>query len=101
MWEDEQCKDGGAFKIRVPKTHTAKYWEEMLMALVGEQFEAESGEVLGLVFSSKFNSDVISIWHKTAKDEAIRNKLKASIENILQLEDGISIEYENFKEIMS
>ena len=96
LWEDEHCKDGGAYKIRMPKTHTAKYWEDLLLALVGEQFDAESGEVLGLVLSSKFNSDVVSIWHKTANSEETRTKLKASIEAILQLEDGMKLDYENF-----
>ena len=36
LWEDEACTDGGRITIRFPKTHAAKYWEDMLLALIGE-----------------------------------------------------------------
>ena len=38
LWEDEHCKDGGRFQIRVPKTHGSKFWENLLLAMIGEQF---------------------------------------------------------------
>lgn len=36
LWEDDACKDGGRWTIKLPKSHTAKYWEELLLGLVGE-----------------------------------------------------------------
>ena len=36
--EDPACKDGGRFSLRVPKTHTSKFWEDLLLAMIGEQF---------------------------------------------------------------
>jgi len=36
MWEDENCADGGSWSLRIPKTHTNKYWEDLLMAMIGE-----------------------------------------------------------------
>lgn len=68
MWEDEHCKDGGRWVMRVPKSHTNKYWEDLLMAMLGEQFRAEN-EINGLVISLKPNQDTISIWNKNGKDE--------------------------------
>ena len=70
LWEDPACKDGGRFNIRLPKTHTSKYWEDLLLAMIGEQFTLE-GEVLGLVLSTKLNSDSISVWHRNANDAKI------------------------------
>ena len=65
-------KKGGRFTIRTPKTHTAKYWEDLLLAMIGEQFEdIPSGEVLGLVMSLKYNNDTISVWHRTATDKKV------------------------------
>lgn len=85
LWEDPACKDGGRWSIRTPKTHSAKFMEDLLLAMVGEQLDAPCGEVLGLVLSLKYNNDTISIWHKNAKDSEISEKLKKSIENVLQL----------------
>jgi hypothetical protein len=36
LWEDPACKEGGRFNIRLPKSHTSKYWEDLLMAMIGE-----------------------------------------------------------------
>ena len=69
LWEDPACKNGGRFTIRLPKTHTAKYWEELVLAMIGEQYQdIPGGEVLGLVLSLKYNNDTISLWHRTATD---------------------------------
>lgn len=54
MWEDENCVDGGCWSIRVPKTHTNKYWEDLLMAMIGEQFSIE-GEILGMAIALRPN----------------------------------------------
>lgn len=36
LWEDPSCKEGARITLRLPKTHTAKYWEDLLFAMVGE-----------------------------------------------------------------
>jgi translation initiation factor 4E len=67
MWEDELCKDGGRWVLRVPKSHTNKYWEDLLLGLIGEQFTHE-GEVNGIVVSVKPNNDILFVWNKSGKD---------------------------------
>ena len=70
--------------IKLPKTHTAKYWEEMLLGMIGEQFDlVASGEVLGLVLSLKYNNDQISVWHRTGSDPVIVQNIRICIEKIL------------------
>jgi hypothetical protein len=58
-------------------------WEEMLLLLVGSQFGCEKtngkAEVLGLVNSVKHSKvDTIAVWHRTATNEAVKEKLKAA-----------------------
>jgi hypothetical protein len=36
MWEDDNCKDGGKWSLRVPKDRTNKYWEDLVLAMIGE-----------------------------------------------------------------
>jgi hypothetical protein len=36
MWEDEMCKDGGRWTIRIPKTHSNLFWENLVLALIGD-----------------------------------------------------------------
>ena len=63
LWEDPACSQGGRFNIRLPKTHTAKYWEDLLLAMIGEQFSV-ADEVVGLVLSTKYNGDSVAVWHR-------------------------------------
>lgn len=87
--------------MRTPKTHTAKFWEDLVLAMIGEQFDVPSGEVLGLVLSTKYSGDTISLWHRNALDSDIVARLKASIEGVLDMQEGMHLEYENFKEAMA
>ena len=59
--------------------------------------------MLGLVLSTKFNKDTISVWHRTASDPSVVAALKSSIERVINLEEGegMQLEYENFKEALA
>ena len=69
--------------------------------MVGEQLDVPSGEVLGLVLSTKYSGDTISVWHRTASNPEIVASLKASIESVLDMQEGMHLEYENFKEALA
>jgi translation initiation factor 4E len=101
MWEDEQCKDGGRWSLRVPKTHTNKYWEDITLALIGENFTNE-GEVCGIALSLKPVNDIISVWIKSGKDQEKIDSIKADIERVIMLDENtMRLEYENFQEVLS
>ena len=68
MWEDEHCKDGGRWVVRVPKTITNKLWEDLTLTMIGEQFSVEN-EILGVMLSLRPNNDTISVWTKSGKDQ--------------------------------
>jgi translation initiation factor 4E len=64
VWEDEQNKRGGKWILRLKKGVADRYWEDLLFALVGDQFAEASDEVCGAVISMRSGEDVISIWTK-------------------------------------
>ena len=101
QWEDANCADGGRWTVRTPKTHTSKFWEDLLLSMVGEQFSVPKGEVLGLVMSTKYSTDTISLWHRSANEAQIVATLKAEMESLLDMQEGMQLEYENFKEAMA
>jgi translation initiation factor 4E len=68
MWEDEQCAQGGRWMLKIPKSHTNKFWEDLTLALIGEQFTQED-EVLGLQLALKPVQDVLSVWIRHGKDQ--------------------------------
>lgn len=53
--------------LKLPKTHTNKYWEDITLAMIGEQFTHEN-EVLGIQLALKPAQDVLSIWIRSGKD---------------------------------
>ena len=39
----------------------ARFWEELLLAMVGEQFDV-GNEICGAKLSVRYNEDIISLW---------------------------------------
>jgi translation initiation factor 4E len=50
MWEDEANKNGGRWTLRVSKGYANKLWEDLILAMIGEQFSLEN-EINGIVLS--------------------------------------------------
>ncbi|KAG0220935.1 eukaryotic translation initiation factor 4E member 3-like protein [Mortierella sp. GBAus27b] len=66
LWEDPKNEHGGAWNFRTAKTDTAMAWRELLMALIGEQFEgtiAEGDQIFGISVSARWNSHIFQIWN--------------------------------------
>ncbi|KAL9054111.1 MAG: hypothetical protein Q9162_004368 [Coniocarpon cinnabarinum] len=64
VWEDEQNKRGGKWIMRLKKGVIDRYWEELLLTTIGDQFLEAGEEVCGMVVSVRSGEDVISIWTK-------------------------------------
>lgn len=75
FWEDSQNKIGGKWMLRLRKGIAAKYWEDILLAIVGEQFDV-GAEICGAVLSVRGNEDIISVWNKTAENTEAVNKIR-------------------------
>ena len=62
VWEDEENKKGGKWIIRLKKGVSDRYWEDLLLAMVGDQFAEAGEEVCGAVLSVRSGEDVLSVW---------------------------------------
>jgi translation initiation factor 4E len=94
VWEDPQLVDGARFNLKMPKSHCSKYWEDLLLAMIGEQFPENL--VAGLVMNLKPQFDKIAVWIKDCKNETAIAQLKAVIIEVTQIDEK-EIEYEIFK----
>ncbi|KAF1847719.1 IF4E-domain-containing protein [Cucurbitaria berberidis CBS 394.84] len=89
VWEDEENKRGGKWIMRLKKGVADRYWEELLMALVGDQFMEAREEVCGFVLSVRSGEDVLSIW---TKNDGGRNiKIRETVKRVLELPEGTNI----------
>ena len=64
VWEDDANKRGGKWIIRLKKGVADRYWEDLLFAIIGDQFMEAGEEVCGAVLSVRSGEDVLSIWTK-------------------------------------
>ncbi|KAI4163630.1 MAG: hypothetical protein LQ342_002664 [Letrouitia transgressa] len=62
VWEDEENKRGGKWIVRLKKGVADRYWEDLLLAVVGDQFAEAGEEVCGVVLSIRSGEDVLSVW---------------------------------------
>ncbi|CAG8549037.1 9981_t:CDS:2, partial [Racocetra fulgida] len=83
--EDPRNENGGAWSFRVSKANTAVVWRELLMMLIGEQFEdcvSKDDDIYGLTVSSRYNSDIFNIWNKNSavnEEAKIMEKIKEAL----------------------
>lgn len=93
-WEDPGNARGGKWIIRLPKGLASRYWEEIVLAMIGGQFlGVPDGEVCGAVISIRYSEDILGIWNRTAADRDITERLRDAIKKILQLPPFAPMEY--------
>uniref|UniRef100_A0A914ZW85 eIF-4F 25 kDa subunit n=2 Tax=Parascaris univalens TaxID=6257 RepID=A0A914ZW85_PARUN len=98
MWEDENNVKGGRWLIVVDRQRRSqlldRYWLELLMAIIGEQFEDYGDHVCGAAVNIRQRGDKVSLWTKDfSKDDAnlrIGQILKAK----LNIPDSDPMRYE-------
>lgn len=83
VWEDDENRKGGKWTMRLKKGVADRYWEDLLLAMIGDQFAEASEEVCGAVVSVRSGEDVFSIW---TKNDGGRNiKIRETIKRVLCL----------------
>lgn len=96
-WEDPQNKLGGKWMVRLKKGIASRYWEDVVLAVIGEQFDV-GPEICGAVISVRNNEDIISIWNKTADNAEAVNKIRDQLRRIWKLPSIIPIEYKRHQD---
>ncbi|KAI0397254.1 translation initiation factor eIF4e [Xylariaceae sp. FL0594] len=80
VWEDRRNILGGSWTFRVPKSIGPDFWTRIQLMAIGETLQEvlEDGDQLcGVGLSVRFNSHLVSIWHRDASKQA-------SIDGMLQ-----------------
>ncbi|XP_024030086.1 eukaryotic translation initiation factor [Morus notabilis] len=92
-WEDPECANGGKWTVASnTKSSLDTMWLETLMALIGEQFD-ETDEICGVVASVRPRQDKISLWTKTAANEAVQISIGRKWKQIIDLSDRITYSF--------
>ncbi|XP_075238124.1 eukaryotic translation initiation factor 4E homologous protein isoform X1 [Lycorma delicatula] len=92
MWEDEANKRGGKWIVRLRKGIASRCWENLVLAMLGEQFMVGQ-EICGAVVSIRFQEDIISVWNKTASDQITTARIKDTLKRVLNLPPNTILEY--------
>ncbi len=74
VWEDEDNKYGGKWTVKLKKGVSDRYWEDLLLAIIGDQFSETTENICGAVLSVRNGEDLLSIWTRVedAKNVKIR-----------------------------
>ncbi|ESP04867.1 hypothetical protein LOTGIDRAFT_211681 [Lottia gigantea] len=92
MWEDDANKAGGKWIIRLKKGIASRCWENLVLAMLGEQFMV-GGEVCGAVVSIRYQEDILSLWNRTANDHVTTSRIRDTLKRILNLPPNTIMEY--------
>ncbi len=64
--------------IRLKKGVASRYWEDIVLAVIGEQFDV-GPEICGAVISVRHGEDIISVWNKTADNQEAVTKIRCVV----------------------
>ncbi|ORZ20600.1 translation initiation factor eIF 4e-like domain-containing protein [Absidia repens] len=94
MWEDAANIQGGKWIVRVKKGLASRYWENLVLAIIGDQFDVQD-EICGAVLSIRNSEDIISIWNKTSSNGRINLKIRDTVKKVLNLPQDTTMEYKS------
>ena len=75
---------GGKWIIRLRKGVADRLWEDLVLALVGDQFagvggpdsDAELPDICGATISVRQNEDIVSVWNRVEADQKLRERIR-------------------------
>lgn len=93
VWEDDENKKGGKWVIRLRKGVADRYWEELLFAMIGDQFAEASEEVCGAVLSVRNGEDILNIWVRNDGGRVL--KIRETVKRILAFPPDTKVEWKS------
>ncbi|POR35244.1 Eukaryotic translation initiation factor 4E type 3-A [Tolypocladium paradoxum] len=73
IWEDRRNVNGGSWTFRVPKTIGPDVWTRVQLLAIGEKLQSalgDSDQLCGVGLSVRFNSHLITVWHRDSSKQA-------------------------------
>ncbi|KAJ3890492.1 translation initiation factor eIF4e [Lentinula edodes] len=122
VWEDPVNISGGKWIIRLKKGVADRIWEDLVLAVLGDQFDkcrqveengeiaaswedgsdsgAELPEICGCTISVRQSEDIISLWNRLDGDVKIRERIRDTIRKVLHLPPSTIMEYKSNNDSM-
>ncbi|OAA39977.1 eukaryotic translation initiation factor 4E-4 [Metarhizium rileyi] len=91
VWEDEINRKGGKWVVRMKKGVADRYWEDLLLSLIGDQFGDAGEDVCGAVLSMRNGEDILSIWTRTAGGRVL--KIRETMKGVLNFPPNTRVEF--------
>ena len=94
MLQDPANVAGGKWIVRVNKGFVSRLWEDLILAVIGDQacsaptmhasmtmaVQFDVGdEICGAVVSIRYHEDIIALWNKTASNADVTGKIRCLI----------------------
>ncbi|KAF8889396.1 translation initiation factor eIF 4e-like domain-containing protein [Infundibulicybe gibba] len=117
VWEDPLNLSGGKWIVRLKKGVADRLWEDLVLALIGDQFDfddtgagvdadgdAEEGEgwpeICGCTISVRQSEDIVSVWNRVDGDVKIRERIRDTLRRVLNLPASTIMEYKSNNDSM-
>ena len=75
IWEDPENMLGGKWIVRLKKGVASRFWESLIMAVIGEQFDLGE-EICGAVISIRNSEDILTLWNKSAREGRVNLRIR-------------------------
>ncbi|XP_065845580.1 eukaryotic translation initiation factor 4E-like [Oscarella lobularis] len=103
-WEDKLNSKGGRWLLSLNKSQRRdldQFWIEVLMLLIGEQFEEASEEICGAVVNVRPRGDKLAIWtgHSERKERVL--KIGTVVKEKLGIQQRGVLVYQSHQSTMS
>ncbi|EKM81797.1 hypothetical protein AGABI1DRAFT_112041 [Agaricus bisporus var. burnettii JB137-S8] len=120
VWEDHLNISGGKWIIRLRKGVADRLWEDLVLAIIGDQFDqcgngpvptngeneeeddssAAYNEICGCTISVRQNEDIISLWNRYEADFKVRERIRDTLRRVLNLPPTTTLEYKTNNDSM-
>lgn len=96
VWEDPLNASGGKWVLRLRKGLADRLWEDLVIAVIGDQFDVEDG-ICGCVLSVRGSEDILSVWNRDERDAEAKARIRDGIRKALNLPPATIMEYKSFQ----
>jgi len=79
--------------VRLKKGVADRYWEDLVFAIIGDQFAEASEEVCGAVLSVRNGEDILSIWTRNDGGRVLR--IREAMKRILAFPAETKVEWKS------
>jgi len=82
VWEDRRNIDGGSWTFRVQKVNGPDFWTRIQIMAIGEKLQsclATGDQLCGVGLSVRFNSHLVSVWHRDGSNQKSIDALLATV----------------------